>query len=97
MADLNAYLFFNGDCRQAMNFYNNALGGELKLMTVGDSPAADSMPAGDKDRIMHASLQKDGFTILAADWMGPGKAATKRSTNHTRQLWLESPLQFESS
>ena len=38
MAQLNAYLHFQDNCRQAMTFYKDCLGGELTLMTVGESP-----------------------------------------------------------
>jgi PhnB protein len=70
MAQLNAYLFFNGNCREAMSYYKDALGGELKMMTVGESPAAASMPAEAKDKIMHATLINKGFTIMASDNIG---------------------------
>ena len=40
MAQLNAYLRFNGKCREAMTFYQACLGGELTIQTVGESPMA---------------------------------------------------------
>jgi PhnB protein len=62
---LNPYLNFNGDARQAMEFYASVFGGNLTLTTQGEFGAAD--PA-DADRIMHGQLETDaGYTIMAAD------------------------------
>ena len=63
MAQLNAYLHFSGDCREAMNFYKACLGGELNLMVVGDSPMAAQMPPGAKNNIMHALLKSGSISI----------------------------------
>jgi PhnB protein len=72
MAQLNAYLHFNGDCREAMNFYKSCLGGELELMAVGESPMAAQMPPGAKNNIMHSLLKSGSLSIMASDWMSPG-------------------------
>lgn len=72
MAQLNAYLHFSGDCREAMNFYKACLGGELNLMVVGDSPMAAQMPPAAKNNIMHALLKSGNISIMASDWMAPG-------------------------
>ena len=45
MAQLNPYLNFDRNCREAMNFYKDCLGGELFLQTVGEMPEmAAQMP-----------------------------------------------------
>ncbi len=44
MTQINSYLTFNGNCREAMTFYKECLGGELVLQTIGESPMADKMP-----------------------------------------------------
>jgi len=62
---LNPYLNFNGNARQALQFYQSAFGGELNLNTFADFGAKDSP---DADRIMHGQLETDaGYTIMAAD------------------------------
>ena len=62
---LNPYLNFNGNTRQAMEFYARVLGGNLNLTTFADLGAKDSP---DADRIMHASLETEaGYAIMAAD------------------------------
>src|SRR5271157_4576305 len=72
MARVNAYLHFDGTCRQAMTFYKECLGGELTLMTVGESPAAAQMPHQAKDSIMHSALRNGTNVIMASDNLGTG-------------------------
>ena len=70
MAQLNGYLFFNGNCAEAMNFYAKTLGGKVDLMKVGSSPAAAQMPPGSGDLIIHARLELPGGAVLmASDWL----------------------------
>jgi PhnB protein len=56
MTQINPYLHFDGNCREAMTFYRESLGGELALQAVGDSPMASQMPAEAQKKILHASL-----------------------------------------
>lgn len=67
MPEMNNYLFFHGNCAEAMRFYEKTLGGKLQLMTHGESPVADQMPHGSADRILHASLVFDGGVLMASD------------------------------
>jgi PhnB protein len=68
MLQLDAYLLFNGNCAEAMRFYEKTLGGKLNLMTNAQSPIADKMPPGTGDRILHAHLELDGRALMASDW-----------------------------
>lgn len=63
---LNPYISFEGNAREAMEFYKTVFGGALKLTTFEEMGGA---PAGvDPDKIMHAVLDADnGITIMAAD------------------------------
>jgi PhnB protein len=71
MTQINAYLTFNGNCREAMTFYQACLGGELNMQTVEGSPMENEMPAEAKYRILHASLIKDSLVLLGSDMAGP--------------------------
>ena len=67
---LNPYLTFDGDARQAMEYYKGVFGGELNLNTFGEFGDAGSPGA---DKIMHAQLETDsGFTLMASD-TAPGR------------------------
>ena len=66
MTQLNAYVGFNGKCREAMTFYKECLGGELTLQTVAETPIAAQCPQGMQQHIMHAGLTKNGVLLLMA-------------------------------
>src|SRR4051794_4728528 len=75
MAILNPYLSFDGNAREAMEFYKDVLGGELNVMTFGDMGAGEhdgnQLPL---DGVMHAQLTTDqGFTLMASDHAGGGE------------------------
>ena len=74
MPQLEPYLFFNGNCAEAMRFYEKALGGKLeRMMKVSDSPDQQKVGCGDADpnAVMHASVTVDGTHLMASDWMSP--------------------------
>ena len=70
MATINAYLTFNGSCREAMTFYKECLGGDLKLQTIGESPMASQMPVQMKEHILHAILTKGELVLMGSDMVG---------------------------
>ncbi len=70
MTHINSYLTFGGNCREAMIFYKNCLGGEIDLQTIGESPMADKMPPQMKDSILHATLTKGAWVLMASDMVG---------------------------
>jgi PhnB protein len=64
---LNPYLNFNGNARQALEFYRSVFGGTLNINTFADFGAGD---AAEADKIMHGQLETDaGYTVMAADHM----------------------------
>jgi PhnB protein len=67
MARINSYLTFKGNCREAMTFYQNCLGGDLHFQTIGESPVAQKMPPAMRDSILHATLTREGLILLASD------------------------------
>ena len=63
---LNPYLSFRDDAREALEFYQSVLGGQLALSTFGEQPMFEG-PA-DQDKIMHGMLEtEDGLTLMASD------------------------------
>lgn len=65
---INPYLLFDGNCRQAMAFYEKALGAKIEtISTWGEGPAADQMPKEAHDLVMHASLNLNDQRIMASD------------------------------
>ena len=77
MSQLEPYLFFNGNCAEAMRFYEKALGGKLEMMMKASEapvPPSEGCGPGGKvngDCILHACLNVDGRRLMASDWMSP--------------------------
>jgi PhnB protein len=69
MKAFHTYLNFDGNAREAMTFYKQALGAELFLQSFKD--AGTDAPPGGEDRIIHARLQKGNAILMASDTM-PG-------------------------
>jgi PhnB protein len=69
MTQAIAYLAFNGNCADAMRFYERALGGKLEILMSGaDSPMAEQIPKASAHRILHARLAlPGGGTLFAGD------------------------------
>jgi PhnB protein len=67
---LEPYLIFDGNCADAMRFYERTLGGKLEaLTTFGESPVRDQVPPGAADRVMHARLVIGDRALMASDGM----------------------------
>ncbi|HWT55747.1 MAG TPA: VOC family protein [Candidatus Microsaccharimonas sp.] len=63
---LNPYISFDGNARQAMEFYQTVFSGELTLSTFGEAGMTDH--GVQPDGIMHASLiTPNGITLMASD------------------------------
>jgi PhnB protein len=63
---LNPYLNFRNSAREALEFYQSVLGGELNVSTFGEFGQSDD-PA-EKDKVMHGQLTSAaGFTLMGAD------------------------------
>jgi PhnB protein len=73
------YLFFNGQCEEALAFYRKALGAEVtQLLRFKDSPEPHPpgmLPPGSENKVMHASFRVGDSTVMASDGMctGTGK------------------------
>ena len=68
MPALDSYLFFQGQCAEAMRFYERTLGGRLEaLFTYADAPQPNPCAAGGENLVMHARLVIDGRALMASD------------------------------
>ena len=68
---IQPYLFFNGSCEQAIEFYRKALGAEVEMMMrfkeSHEPPPPGAVPPGFENKIMHASFRVGQTTVLASD------------------------------
>lgn len=65
---LNPYLSFAGNCAEAFALYAQSLGGNVVFtMRYGESPMAEQIPPGFRDKIMHTRMEVAGFTLMGSD------------------------------
>lgn len=90
------YITFNGNCEEAVKFYQSVLGGETQILHFGDAPPNPDFPVNDaiKNLVLHAELRKDGHTIRFSDTF-PG-APFSRGTSISFSLELATPEEIQS-
>lgn len=68
---IQPYLFFNGRCEEAIEFYRSALGARLEMLMryreSPDPPPPGMLPPGWEDKVMHASLRVGEAVVMASD------------------------------
>ena len=68
---IQPYLFFNGSCEQAIEFYRKVLGAEVEMMMrfkeSPEPPPPGAVPPGFENKIMHASFRVGQTTVMASD------------------------------
>lgn len=68
---VNAYINFNGNCREALAFYADVFGTEQpKITTYGEQANGYPMPDEMKSRVMHSELRIMGDTVMFSDVAG---------------------------
>jgi PhnB protein len=71
---IEPYLFFDGRCDEALEFYKSKLGAKLDmLMRYKESPDPSMCPANAGEKVMHASLRIGDTLVMASDGMNTGK------------------------
>ena len=62
------YLFFDGRCEEAIDFYKKAIGAQVtSLMRFKENPEPSANPPGAAEKVMHASFRVGDTTIMASD------------------------------
>ena len=76
---IQPYLFFNGRCEEAVEFYRSALGAEVEMMMrykeSPEPPKPGMVPPGFENKIMHASFRVGETTVMASDGCSADKPA----------------------
>jgi PhnB protein len=68
------YLFFDGRCDEALDFYRRVLGAEVTmLMRFKESPDPEACPPGGGDKVMHAAFRIGDTTVMASDGRNQGQ------------------------
>jgi PhnB protein len=77
--ELAPYIFFKGNCTEAMKFYEKVFGGKLDLMKYEDVPGDFPGKSEMIGKVMNSSLETDDFVIRASDTQKASEAAKKVS------------------
>jgi PhnB protein len=76
---IHPYLFFEGRCEEAIEFYKKALGAEVQFMMrykeSPEPPAPGCMPAGSENKIMHGQIRIGQAVVMMSDGRCSGKPA----------------------
>jgi PhnB protein len=68
------YLFFNGRCEEALEFYRSALGAEVEMLSrFKDAPPGMTQQPGMENKVMHVSFRIGETTLMASDGRGDGQ------------------------
>ncbi|MGN6602426.1 MAG: VOC family protein [Ginsengibacter sp.] len=78
--NLTPFLLFNGNCADAMFFYQQCLGGELSITKVGDTPMKMQMPETLHKRVAYAQLKSNAIEFSATDWAHPTRKFQQGNT-----------------
>jgi PhnB protein len=74
---LTPYLFFDGRCEEALEFYKKTLGAEIEMMMrfreAPDQPPPGTLPPGSENKVMHACMRVGGAPVMASDGMARGE------------------------
>ncbi|HXX51272.1 MAG TPA: VOC family protein [Xanthobacteraceae bacterium] len=66
--NLQPYLFFDGKCDEALDFYKKAVGAQTKmLMRFNQAPDQSMITPGSENKVMHAQVQIGDTTVLMSD------------------------------
>ncbi|HKW62954.1 MAG TPA: VOC family protein [Candidatus Acidoferrum sp.] len=80
MLHLTPFLIFEGNCAQAMAFYQSCLGGELTITKVADTPMKHQMPPEQHHKVAHAHLKSGAIEFSATDWLHPTRTPQQGNT-----------------
>jgi PhnB protein len=67
--NLRPFLLFEGNCAEAMAFYQSCLGGDITITRVSDTPMAPQMPAEQQEKVAYAQLKNGPIEFSATDWL----------------------------
>jgi PhnB protein len=74
MLSLTPFLLFDGNCAEAMAFYQSCLHAELTITKVADTPMKGQMPLDQHQKVAHAHLKSNAIQFSATDWLHPTRA-----------------------
>jgi PhnB protein len=78
--NLTPFLLFDGNCAEAMGFYQSCLGGELTILRLGDTPMGHDAPPEQQRKVTYACLKGESVEFSATDWLHPTRVPRPGNT-----------------
>jgi PhnB protein len=79
--EIQPYLFFNGRCEEAIEFYKRALDAQVEMLMRNkespEPPPPGMLPPGSENKVMHAALRIGGAVVMASDGHCSGQTEFK--------------------
>ncbi len=92
MINLTPFLLFDGNCAEAMVFYQRCMGGELTVTKIADTPMKASMPEAMHKKVANAHLKSGAVEFSATDWMHPTRTP---AFGNTVAMYITAPTHAE--
>lgn len=86
MLKTTPFILFDGNCMEAMTFYQECFGGELTLVKVSDTPMKEQFPQEKHNRIIYGQLINDKIDLSATDWMASPNLEPKQGNTFSIYL-----------
>ena len=80
MINLTPFLLFEGNCAEAMVFYQSCFKGELTVTKVADTPMKNQMPPEQHNKVVYAHLKSGAIEFSATDWLHPTRTPRQGNT-----------------
>ena len=77
---LTPFLLFDGNCAEAMAFYQSCLGGELTIVKLGDTPMGRDATPEQQRKVTYSQLKSESVEFSATDWLHPTRAPRQGNT-----------------
>ena len=73
MINVMPFLLFDGNCAEAMKFYQSCLGGDLTITKAADTPMREQVPPEHHQKVVNAHLKNHAVELTASDWLHPAR------------------------
>lgn len=80
MLGLTPFLLFDGNCAEAMQFYQSCFGGDLTLIPLSETPMKAQCPPDQHHKITKALLRSGVVEFSATDWLHPTRKPIQGNT-----------------
>lgn len=91
--NVTPYIFFDGNCAEALDFYEKALGAKIEAVSkYGETPAAGQVPPALHDKVIHARINIGNNVIMFSDAHEEGQG---KPHGYSLTIGVDTPAEAE--